>query len=278
MSRAKRYVKLKLRKQVKEKVSKAPVVILETPKSTKEKMHEVKGMTQEQSTSKPVQRRLTRSQIAKEKGKTVILGEGSNLKGDLNDILKAIDIEKSPLVQADVIKSDQGKSKKMKPSKKLEFEDDVIAFVFKPRKPLTRQSKKIQESNIELERTEETSVVQEGITDILFPRPEGDKSTIPATQTEKASYEVMEESLKTANNEIARLRVRAREHATKRTNFKRMKALQEARKVSKPKIVNNETQYFTWTVPAIKEARFVRKINAQLRATNSRLKRKIEDL
>lgn len=143
MSRAKRYVKLKPRKQVKEQVSKAPVVILETPKSTKEKMHEVKGMTQEQSTSKPVQKILTRSQIAKEKGKTVISREGSSLKGDLKDILKAIDIAESRLVQADVIKSDQGKSKKMKPSKKLEFEDDVTTFVFKPRKPLTKQSKKM---------------------------------------------------------------------------------------------------------------------------------------
>ena len=42
--------------------------------------------------------------------------------------------------------------------------------------------------------------------------------------------------------------------------------------------MNSETQYFTWTVPAIKEARFVRRINAQLRATNKRLKIQIEDL
>ena len=48
MSRAKRFVKLKPRKQVKERVRKTPVVILETPKSTKEKIAEVKGMTQEQ--------------------------------------------------------------------------------------------------------------------------------------------------------------------------------------------------------------------------------------
>lgn len=88
----------------------------------------------------------------------------------------------------------------------------------------------------------------------------------------KTNYEVMEERLKAANNEITRLRVREREHAAERTNFKWMKALWEAKKVSKPKIVNSETQYFTWTVPAIKEAKFVRKINAQLRATSRRLK------
>ena len=69
MSRAKRFVKLKPKKQVKEKVSKTLLVILETPKSTKVKIYEVKEMTQEKSANKPVQRRLTRSQIAKEKGK-----------------------------------------------------------------------------------------------------------------------------------------------------------------------------------------------------------------
>ena len=69
MSRGKRFAKLKPRKQVKEQVRKTPIVILETPKSTKEKISDVKEMTQEQSTNKPVQRRLTRSQIAKEKGK-----------------------------------------------------------------------------------------------------------------------------------------------------------------------------------------------------------------
>ncbi len=42
----------------------------------------------------------------------------------------------------------------MKSSKKLELEDDVTTFVFKPRNPLTRQSKKIQESNVELGKME----------------------------------------------------------------------------------------------------------------------------
>ena len=49
----------------------------------------------------------------------MISGEGSNLKGDLNDILKAIDIVESPLVQEDVIEFDQGKLKKMKPFQEI---------------------------------------------------------------------------------------------------------------------------------------------------------------
>jgi len=53
--------------------------------------------------------------------------------------------------------------------------------------------------------------------------------------------------------------------------LKRVKALWEVEKVSKPEIVSSETQYFTWTIRAIKESRFVRRMNAQLRATNRRL-------
>ena len=50
---------------------------------------------------------------------------------------------------------DEGKQKKMKSSKKLEFNDEVAAFVFKARKPITRQSKKMPEINVELEKIEE---------------------------------------------------------------------------------------------------------------------------
>lgn len=137
----------------------------------------------------------------------------------------------------------------------------------------------MKKPNIELGRTrEEASIVQEELIDFPSPRPQGDKNRVFSTQTEKASYEEMEERLRDANNEIARLRVRARRHATERTYFKRIKVLWEVEKASNLEIVNSETQYFTWTVPAIKEARFVRRINTQLRATSRRLKRQIEDL
>jgi len=83
----------------------------------------------------------------------------------------------------------------------------------------------------------------------------------------------MEERLRAANKEISRLRMRERRHVSEKIYFKRTNALWEVEKVSKPEIVSSETQYFTWIVLAIKEARFVRRINAQLRATNKRLKR-----
>ena len=121
---------------------------------------------------------------------------------DLNDILKAIDIAKSALVQANVIESDKGKSKKMKSSKKLEFEDDVTTFVFKPRKTLTRKSKNIQESNVELGKIEEASTIQEELIDLSSPIPEGDKNRVFSTQTKKVSYEEMEERLRAANMKL----------------------------------------------------------------------------
>ena len=80
---------------------------------------------QEQSSRKSAQKRLTRSQIAREKGKTVVSEEDPSLKGSLNDILQSIDIEESPLVQADFISLDEGESKKIKSSKKLDFNDEI---------------------------------------------------------------------------------------------------------------------------------------------------------
>ena len=65
-------------------------------------------------------------------------------KGDLNDLLQAIDIEESPLVQADLIESGKDKAKRVKASKKLKFDDQVDQFVFKPRRPITRKFKQIQ--------------------------------------------------------------------------------------------------------------------------------------
>ena len=57
-----------------------------------------------------------------------------------------------------------------------------------------------------------------------------------------------------------------------------MKAVWEGQIVSKSEIPSSEEQFFTWTVPAIKEAKFVRVINTHLRASNRRLRRQVEDL
>ena len=95
---------------------------------------------------------MTRGQIAREKGKIAVSKEDPGLKGCLNDILQAIDIEESPLVQEDFINLDEGKSKKIKSSKKLDFNDEISEFVFKPKRPLTTNSKKFQGLDVELDK------------------------------------------------------------------------------------------------------------------------------
>ena len=125
---------------------------------------------------------MTGRQIAKEKGETLVSEEDPGLKGSLNDILQAIDIEESPLVQADFIRLDEGKSKKMKSSKKLDFDDEISEFVFKPRRPLTRKSKRLQGLDMELDKAGEVSNVYDKPIDLSSPMPEGDRKRVFNTQ------------------------------------------------------------------------------------------------
>ena len=63
--------------------------------------------------------RVIRSQAAASKGKTVVSGTEDSpvIKGNLDDILHAIDIEESPIVQADFIVIDEHKEKKVRSAK-----------------------------------------------------------------------------------------------------------------------------------------------------------------
>lgn len=70
-----------------------------------------------------------------------------------------------------------------------------------------------------------------------------------------------------------------RKHADVYTNYR--KALWKGTETFQNQlnsVVDGHAQFHTWTVPAIKEAQFIRKINMQLRAENKALKKKIEDL
>ena len=71
------------------------------------------------------------------KGKTVVSGTEDNpvIKGNLDDILHAIDIEESPIVQVDFIGIYEHKHKKVQSTKKLQFEGENVAFIFQARKP-----------------------------------------------------------------------------------------------------------------------------------------------
>ena len=69
--RTRRFVKLKPRKQVKDKVERTQVVIAETPPPAKQGLQEIKEATHKQAASKQVLQRITRSQTKKSKGKIV---------------------------------------------------------------------------------------------------------------------------------------------------------------------------------------------------------------
>ena len=74
------------------------------------------------------------------------------------------------------------------------------------------------------------------------------------------------------------MKKRARKNSVKKVQFKRMKVVWEGQVYSISETLDNTEQLFKWTIPAIKEATFVRIIDTHLRATKKRLKDKVKDL
>ena len=103
---------------------------------TKQKLNVSKPAKQEPNVSKHGSKRITRSQTV--------------AKGNLEDIMHAIDIEETPIVQAEDIDEGGKKLKKAKSTKNLEFEGEDAGFMFQARKPMTRHAKKLLESNKEV--------------------------------------------------------------------------------------------------------------------------------
>ena len=89
---------------------------------------------------------------------------------------------------------------------------------------------------------------------------------------------MLKKKLKLANLEIAKLRKTSRKHAIKEAYFNKMEALWEDKTISIPEVVNFHAQYYTWSVPAIKEAKYISKVNTKLRFGIRIMKRKTEDL
>lgn len=104
------------------------------------------------------------------------------------------------------------------------------------------------------------------------------RGKVVISQQEKCSFEELEKKLKLANLEISKLKKISKKHAIKEDYFNKMEALWEDKTISIPEVVNFHAQYYTWTVPAIKEARYIRKVNTKLRAGTRIMKRKIKDL
>ena len=66
-----------------------------------------------------------------------------------------------------------------------------------------------------------------------------------------------------------------RKHVVKEANFNRMEALWEDKKSSIPEVVSCHDQYFTWTIPAIKEERYMRRVNEKLRTSIRMMKERL---
>jgi len=204
--------------------------------------------------------------VAKEKGKSLAIEESPVSKGDLNDLLQEIDTEESPLVQADLMQSRKEKAKRVKASKKLKFDDQVDQFVFKPRRPITRKFKQVQEVP---PRADETG-------EVTRPHERKDKGKIVATQ-EKGNVEDLERRLESANFEIARLKKATRKFAANEAYFNQMQARWEDQTFQIPEVVDFSVQFCSWTTPAIKEAQLIRKVNTNLRYGIKVMKKQIED-
>ena len=146
-------------------------------------------------------------------------------------------------MQADLIKSGKDKDKKVKASKKLKFDDQVDQFVVKPRRPITRNFKQVQEVLPRADETGEVTQLHEG----------KDKGKTVSIQ-EEDNLEELKRRLELANFEIARLKKVARKFAVKEAYINQMQARWEDQTFQIPEVVDFGVQFHNWTVPTIKEA------------------------
>jgi len=115
----------------------------ETPKSSKEKIKHQKDAPGP-SGIEQVTRIRTRSQLNREKGKSIAVEESPMSKASLKDLLEAIDFEQATSVKVepipiDLTQSSPDSTKKSKASKRLRFEESGKEFMVKPRRPITRR-------------------------------------------------------------------------------------------------------------------------------------------
>ena len=107
-----------------------------------------------------------------QKGSKRVTRSQTVAKGNLEDIFHAIDIEETPIVQAEYIDEGGRKLKKAKIAKKLEFVGEYVGFMFQARKPMTRHAKKVLESNKEAQKVIETVQPPPSIIDLSSPAKE----------------------------------------------------------------------------------------------------------
>ena len=112
---------------------------------------------------------------------------------------------------------------------------------------------------------------------MTWPHERKDKGKSVAIQ-EEDSVEDLKRKLEMTNFEIARLKKATKKFAAKEAYFNQMQAWWEDQTFKIPKLVDCNVQFLSWTIPAIKEAQFIRKINTNLRSRIKVMKKQIEDL
>ena len=75
--------------------------------------------------------------------------------------------------------------------------------------------------------------------------------------TKKTQFHHLEENLRLENQEIVVMRKRVRNHIIDKEELEIKKAPWEGKTGSIYETPSNAEQFFTWTVPTIKEAKFV---------------------
>ena len=179
------------RKKTKDKTKQSgkPIVIKETPKPSEQKMKYQKVASKPKEIAQQNKIR-TRSQLNKEKGKSIATEDSPMSKGSLKDLLEAIDFEQATSVQVepvpiDLTHSSPDSSKKSKASKRLRFEEAGKEFMVRPRRPITRgqaqaaeQIPKGEETAKEI--TEQTKTLPE------IKKPERREKLDKAKKAEKA--------------------------------------------------------------------------------------------
>ena len=107
---------------------------------------------------------------------------------------------------------------------------------------------------------EESATIFEETTNASFAMPEEDRNRVFKVQKEKSSYEEVKNKLRLANNEIEKLKKRERIYVEEKVKFERMKGLWELEKNPNPELIDSQDQFFIYTLPAIKEAKFIRMV------------------
>jgi len=145
---------------------------------------------------------------------------------------------------------------------------------------MRRHSKEIQEALPKTSETWEVEKFHEGpvvLSETSSQLHRNDRAKEIISQQEEGGFKV-KNKLNVENLEITKLRKASRKHAIKEAHFNKMETLWEDKTISIPEVVSCNAQYFTWMVPAIKEVRYIRRVNAKLRARIQIMKRQVEYL